>query len=812
MASISSVNNTTGSSLTSSIRGFGGLASGLDRDTLIEQFTAGTRSKIAQQKQKQQKLQWTQEAIRGISDKIYDFSSKFTSFSSSSNLTSSKLFSRSQISVNGVNSKYVSATGSAASAENLSINRVQQLARNATMNTGEVSSKTLTTANLGLTDGKQLLDATKAVSTIAGDMLYVKYGNSTYGVTMTDGGQDAASAVSMINEQLKTVEISGGKKLSDVMKAEVKDGKMQFTAIDNANGNRLELAGGTGDILKDLGFLKEGEKFDDLSDAQKNIAQTGGLTAANAAQVTKEEKLYNLLSEKKLTFSYNGTKSEIKLDKYDASTTLEKVKEDLQNKLNEAFGKGRIKVGDENGSLSFKTMIPGGTEDKSSTLSILSGAGLVGEGGIFGIAAGASNRINLSTTVEKAGFAKSTEFSKSLKNDDSYYLSINGVEIEGITKDSTVNEIMEKINNSKAGVKVSYQSISDQFVITSTENGAAGEIKFDTNADSTTQNLAELMFGKPEEVTETKNPDGTVTKTGNYTKGQDAVLSVSYPGSNQEIEITRSSNSFDLDGINVTLKGTFGYDKNGAEISDTEAVTFTGSVDSENTTKTVKEMIEAFNDILKLVNTEVSTKPNRKYAPLTDEQKEELSDKTIEKWEEKAKTGLLFADNDLRMMANSMRTVINAADRSKLSEMGITVSDSYSDNGKLVFDEAKFKAALEKDPEAVREVLNRPATDSGDTSQAGLLTRISSIMDRYGKTTGATKGVLVERAGSVHAPTSILKNSLQKQLDSIDTYIDKLNDKLKTEQDRYISQFTSLETLINQMNSQSSYLSSMFSY
>ncbi len=795
MASISSVNS-TGSSLTSSIRGFGGLASGLDRDTLIEQFTAGTRSKIAQQKQKQQKLQWTQEAIRGISDKIYDFSSKFTSFSSSSNLTSSKLFSRSQISVNGVNSKYVSATGSAASAENLSINRVKQLASNATMNTGAVSSKTLTTADLGLTDGK--LDATKAVSTIAGDMLYVKYGNSTYGVTMTDGGKDAASAVSMINEQLKTVEISGGKKLSEVMKATVSsDGKIGFEAINNANGNRLELAGGTGDILKDLGFLKEGEKFDDLSDTQKNIAQAGGLTAANAAQVTKEEKLYNLLSEKKLTFSYNGTKGEIKLDKYDASTTLEKVKEDLQTKLNEAFGKGRISVTTDGNSLAFKTTTPGGAEDDSSTLSILSGAGLVGEGGVFGIAAGASNRINLSASVDQAGF-KTADFSGSLKDDDSYYLSINGVEIEGITKDSTVNEIMEKINNSKAGVKVSYQSISDQFVLTSTENGAAGEIKFDTNAGGK-QNLAELMFGTPKEGT-------------NYTKGQDAILSVSYPGSNQKIEITRSSNSFDLDGINVTLKGTFGYDKSGAEISDTEAVTFTGSVDTENTTKTVKEMIEAFNDILKLVNTEVSTKPNRKYAPLTDEQKEELSDKTIEKWEEKAKAGLLFADNDLRMMANSMRTVINAADRSKLSEMGITVSDSYSDNGKLVFDEAKFKAALEKDPEAVREVLNRPATDSGDTSQAGLLTRISSIMDRYGKTTGATKGVLVERAGSVHAPTSILKNSLQKQLDSIDTYIDKLNDKLKTEQDRYISQFTSLETLINQMNSQSSYLSSMFSY
>lgn len=95
--------------------------------------------------------------------------------------------------------------------------------------------------------------------------------------------------------------------------------------------------------------MKEGEKFDDLTDEQKNIAKEGGLTAANAATVTKEEKLYNLLSEKKLTFSYNGTKGEIKLDKYDENTTWEKVKKDLQTKLDEAFGKGRIEVGDENG-------------------------------------------------------------------------------------------------------------------------------------------------------------------------------------------------------------------------------------------------------------------------------------------------------------------------------------------------------------------------------------------------------------------------------------------------------------------------------
>ena len=76
--------------------------------------------------------------------------------------------------------------------------------------------------------------------------------------------------------------------------------------------------------------------------------------------------------------------------------------------------------------------------------------------------------------------------------------------------------------------------------------------------------------------------------------------------------------------------------------------------------------------------------------------------------------------------------------------------------------------------------------------------------------TGATKGILVERAGSIYAPTTVLSNSIQKQMERLDDYIERLQDKLETETDRYISQFTSLETLISQMNNQSSYLSSMF--
>lgn len=88
------------------------------------------------------------------------------------------------------------------------------------------------------------------------------------------------------------------------------------------------------------------------------------------------------------------------------------------------------------------------------------------------------------------------------------------------------------------------------------------------------------------------------------------------------------------------------------------------------------------------------------------------------------------------------------------------------------------------------------------------MARLTTITEKYASTTGATKGILIERAGSVYAPTSILSNYLQKSIDSVNDYIDRLQDQLSTETDRYVKQFTTLESLISQMNSQSSWLSS----
>ena len=834
------------SSLSSQIRGYGGLASGLDRDTLIEQMTAGTRSKIAKQGQQKTKIEWQMEAMRDITSKIYGFTSNYTSYASSNNLLSSTLFSRNLVTAVGANSKYVSVSGTANAAENMSIAGIKQLASNAKLTTGTVSNRKLDSGMMMVGTNGELSVETE-VSTIAGDAFYIKYGNKNYTVKLPDtddynysmeNNPDTGKpyAIESIQKALDNVTIGSGtdaQKLGDIVKVEMDGAKVKFTVDESkSHGNTVMFNGGTGNILQDLGIVKVGQDFSDLDDDEKTITAEG-LTGTYDAKLTEKKTLAERLSGSQISFNYNGETKWITLDKYKDENTLEDVQKDLQKKLDDVFGKGRIQVsqkvetfpGDPNraaGFLAFETVKKDGANmvnDGSSTLSITAGAGIVGKTGAFGILAGSSNRVNLSASLKDSGLATSGIFSTDAdgKNpmmdaDGNYTLKINGVKVEGITKDTTVKEIMNKINATEGiGVTVTYQEMSDRFVVTATGKGTSGDIQFD---DDDPNNIAKYLFGDPTGTDTTANlPDAT------YEEGKDAIISVKYPGSDEAIEITRGSNTFTLDGLNVTLKGTFGYkeaaDGSGKlELDDTEeAITFDATVDADKTVEAVKGMVESFNEILELVNSHVKTKPDRDYSPLTDEQKDEMSESQIEKWEEKAKQGILFADMDLRMMADNLRAIINSGNSTELSAMGITTSTNYSDNGKLVFDETKFRAALQNDPDAVRSAFTRAIgkDDNGNvTTQGGLMVSMKNVMDKYGSTTGATKGILIERAGSIYAPTSVLSNSLQKQIDQIDDYIERLQDKLETETDRYISQFTSLETLISQMNNQSSYISSMF--
>ncbi len=816
-------------STSTSIRGYGGLASGLDRDTLIEGMTSGTTSKITQQQKKQQQLEWKQAAIQSITSKLLDFSNKYTSWSSSTNLFSSMFWGRNKITTTGTNSKYVSVSGSGASAEGVTIMGVKQLAQKAKWSTKTgISNQELSTESIDI-------DKTYDIPQLAGKELEFKLGNGdnakTYTLTLKeseklDDGtvktynyktpQDALEA---INEQLGRVEVTGAggksEKLSDYVSISLNGGKFELNG--DGKGNNFELTGGS--ALQYLGFAKDlkhnfdnGKMVQATEDAEKNLIDHVSFA--------------RLMDGKKLTFSYNGKSAEItmpdaeSLQKLaDASgypnevaangeeAVLTAIKSSMQIQLDAAFGKGRVEVGLDTTSkkITLKTMNPAGGEDATSTLKLVSGNADVKYA--LGLQEGASNRMNMSEQLKKvlgeSAFSEDVvkdENGQPIKDDDGNEIrkkhttfEINGKRIN-VFEDDTMNSLMERINSSNAGVKVSYQEAADKFTFTSTDDGASGTINIKGNS------VTEALFG--------------IAATGSVEeRGQDAIVAVKYAGSDEAVELTRGSNSFTVDGLTINVKGKFGYDESGVLIEDDPdtVVEIDAQVDADSIVDTVKSMIEEYNSIIELVNKEVKTKPDRDYEPLTSEQKKELSEDEIEAWEKKAKEGLLYADSDIRSLTSDLRFIIDGGIAQELAEMGISTSTSYSDNGKINFDESKFRAALASDPERVQELFAESSVKNtnGNGYSKGIGANLKSVLDKYVNTTGAmtSKGILIRKAGHESSPMSVTENTMYSQLKDIKERIASLQERLETERDRYIKQFTSLETLISQMNNQSSWLS-----
>jgi flagellar hook-associated protein 2 len=398
-------------------------------------------------------------------------------------------------------------------------------------------------------------------------------------------------------------------------------------------------------------------------------------------------------------------------------------------------------------------------------------------------------------------------------------IRINGKEIkftytEGTT---TLADIMEAINNSDADVEISYTKNSDKFTVASTQDGEVGDVTFGDEATGELNDIEKLLFG-------VKDSSGNITSgndlNGTKVDGQDAKIMVDFDGEGgaDPVEVVRGTNTFSLDGLNIAVNGCFGYDSDGNKIDGSD-VTFNADVDTDAIVDAVKSMIEDYNKIIKSTNTAVSEKRNLDYEPLTDEQKEDMSDDDIEAWNEKAKAGMLFGDTDVLSLTNDLRfAFLDTGSGVSFEDMGITVSSDYSDNGTVTLDESKLRAMLESDPEGVQEAFTASLDSSTETNShggttsslatGGIMSRLKTITDKYAKTTGATKGVLLEIAGNSASPLSLLSNTIQTQMDNVNDTISSLQDQLENEQDRYQSQFTQLEQLIQQLNTQSSWLSS----
>ena len=825
MASISSLMSSGSSSSIYGSRNsniISGLASGMDTEAMIEGMVQGYQQKITQLGQDRTMLQWQQSAYQSISDKLVEFSRKYMSYNSpATNLFSASFFNNAILtSANGTYADLVSATGKSSST--IVLNAVAQLA--------EAARYTHDASGLDTSLGKGepvKLGEKQPLSTMSGS-LTLEYGNKKVTLDFgelelfnkADGTLDTAKFQTALQDKLKEQKIttSSGDQVSADTLIDVKvDSNGTVTLSDKKGaGNNVHFSGATGD-LKNLVTSADAEG-------------TSSFTLSTTEKVVKEDATKaEYLSGKSFTVTLNGQTKTFTLGEIDPSkgNLHEQVKQNLQEGLDKAFGKGKITVDMDTtgpGERSFSFSVSNGDTfritspvgevlglgengvtsyvDTGKTLGDLlgrtsDGAGLNGlTGGELARAIGdvteikdkdgkVTSRVDSEgNTVDEQGF----RLDKDGKRFQEYELTVNGVSIGKYNKDTALETVLNDINsNTEAGVSVSFSKTTNQFVFTAKETGAGGRVEIGGE-------LGERLFGKV-----------NVTDKDHYTAGQDAKFTATING--QKMEFSRSSNTFDLDGMSITLNGTF-------EVKDGETpVTFSSKTDTDKIIDVVKTMVEDYNAIVSEVKKAYSDMPLEKsdgsrYKPLTDEDKADMTESEIKAYEEKAKTGILFMDRDLSSLYSALRSAVapGGPDGSFLRSIGIKTS--YEDGlTTLSLDENALREALEQNPDQVKDAFTK-SKENGAASD-GLMASIQKVTDRYAATTGATKGILIEKAGSKYSPSAALNNTLLEQMKDIDKQVDKWQAKMSDKVDYYTNKFTQLEMLIAQMNSQSSSLAGM---
>lgn len=397
-------------------------------------------------------------------------------------------------------------------------------------------------------------------------------------------------------------------------------------------------------------------------------------------------------------------------------------------------------------------------------------------------------------TMQSYTTSRITDSSKTLSEfgiTDSQTIKISAVTKDGvmqsepyeltITKDDTLDSIISKINTN-SGVTAFFDNTSQKisFIAKNTggiENGP--EIILSDDGATGSKFFNNILGVNSNNDLATDRDAGTA--------GSNAT--VVYNG----LEITRPSNTFTINGVEFTAKKVT-----------TEDVTFSSTPDVDAVLDTITQFVNKYNEVIEKVRDKIGETKNHDYTPLTDAQKEDMSEDEIEKWEKLAKSGTLKNDSILSGLLTKMRSNISSpisgtSTYSQLSEIGITTTSNYLDGGKLTIDEDALREAISADPNAVYELFQK----SGDTSstqgvaqrlRASLKTAMTDITSKAGKTSSVNNTF-----------------TLGKLLNNYDDQISRFEDKLESLETRYWARFTAMETAINKANSQSTYLTNMFS-
>jgi len=365
------------------------------------------------------------------------------------------------------------------------------------------------------------------------------------------------------------------------------------------------------------------------------------------------------------------------------------------------------------------------------------------------------------TTMSELGVTEETEFE----------LTIAGESLDAITVNSTttINDLVNEINDLDGGIQASFdENLKRLFIMTT-----------DTGIDQTIT------------ITQNDLTDALKLTQDNIYQGQNATYTLN------GVDLESSTNKFTVNGINFNLKGVD---------LDTEKY-ITVSQDTDAVFDSIVNFVDEYNKVVESLSDKLYEDRYTDYEPLTDDESAELTDNQIDQWTEKARSGLLRNDSILSSVYSSMRMTMSKyvnvdgdGDSNTLANIGITTTSDYM-SAKLVIDEEKLREAIESDPEGVMDLFTK-SSDTDESDEIGIAVQL------YENVNNAMTNIST-KAGS-DSEYNLVDNSLiGKEITEIDDRIDKMNDRLDEIEDRYYSKFAAMEEAIQEMNTQSTWITQM---
>lgn len=387
----------------------------------------------------------------------------------------------------------------------------------------------------------------------------------------------------------------------------------------------------------------------------------------------------------------------------------------------------------------------------------------------------------------------------------------------------TLNDLASKIKNSGVNVTAQYDATNDAFTLYNKSGGAANQINLsvtnltaDTTGDTgvTTVSTADdaarallnnLHLGSVHTVTTAEAAADTTLTAGNTVVGTaatfsetDTTASVSGVDASATIDgksYTSSSNKISVSNVTYTLTSV-------------GTTTISVSQDTDTLMSNVNQFVSDYNKMIDELNTKYNETQYSSYDVLTKSQENSMTADQITKWNDKAKSGLLYHDKNVGDIISSMRQAIYTpvtsvdSDYNTMMSIGVTSAD---DRGHLKLDQEKLKKALTADPDCVYQLFSSSGTvTNAQTGKTETDYNKESVVNRIYDSVNAGMSTMKDYAGtstssSDDSTLGVLIRDLKTKMSNFKTQMDAYEDKLYTKYD-------AMETAIQKLSSSMNYI------